>query len=117
MVVYCCLQVTAISTERDSLAQQNASLAQAFSRDMADKAEKAELSGQPASPGPTPAQMKEIGTLMQRLTRENAGLMKARDSAAAERDMLLEQQKSWKVRGQMLWCSVHNDVKPQCRGP
>ena len=29
-------------------------------------------------PGPTPAQLKELGQLMQRLTKENAALMRAR---------------------------------------
>jgi hypothetical protein len=101
------LQLATAGAERDSLAQQNAALASALGSKLgADPSSSTDASlagpvsasmGQAGGVGPrtpaqsetggaaaaaagtpTPAQMKEIGVLMQRLTRENASLIKAR---------------------------------------
>lgn len=99
------MQLATAGAERDSLAQQNAALASALGTKLGAESSgtaaavaatagsgKAAPSTGPRTPPqsetgiaspagagiPTPAQMKEIGMLMQRLTKENAALMKAR---------------------------------------
>lgn len=118
----CLLQLAAAGAERDSLAQQNAALAsvlgktlgaEASSSSAAASADRAQggvgprtpaqsetggaaASGAAAAGGgavPTPAQMKEIGVLMQRLTRENAALIKARWADICDREQIC----SWTV--------------------
>lgn len=79
-----------MGAERDSLATQNASLAKAFSSTVSRQADAADEAAQRAAggagaaaggggaPGPSQAQLREIASLMQRLTKENAVLIKAR---------------------------------------
>jgi len=79
------LQLASLGAERESLAQQNAALAAALSDKLAGAAAAAEeVAGdtdqqhQQRQQSVSPAQLRELGALLQRLTRENAGLIKAR---------------------------------------
>ena len=89
-------QMAALGAERESLAQQNAALAAALGDKLAGVAAAGEAhtglaaaqqqqqglaaeGQQQQQPGqPSPAQLRELGALLQRLTRENASLIKAR---------------------------------------
>jgi hypothetical protein len=76
-------QVAAVSAERDSLATQNTSLAKAFASGITSAPAGANAAGLAAGGsgglgGASAAQMREIAGLMQRLTKENAVLIKAR---------------------------------------
>jgi hypothetical protein len=86
--------MAALGAERASLAQQNAALAAALGDKLAGVAAAGEAHAGLAAaqqqqqgaaaeaqqqPGqPSPAQLRELGALLQRLTRENASLIKAR---------------------------------------
>jgi hypothetical protein len=88
--------MAALGAEWESLAQQNAALAAALGDKLAGVAAAGEAHAglaaaqqqqqglaaegqQQQQPGqPSPAQLRELGALLQRLTRENASLIKAR---------------------------------------
>jgi hypothetical protein len=113
----CLLQLAAAGAERDNLAQQNAALASVLGKmlgaEPSSSSEAASVSADRAQGGvgprtpaqsetggaaaaaaaagaaPTPAQMKEIGVLMRRLTKEKAGLIKARWDSSKLASLLL----------------------------
>jgi hypothetical protein len=88
------VQLASLGAERESLAQQNAALAAALGDKLAGAAAASEaqtageqqqqqqLRPQQQQQGGeqqvSPAQLRELGALLQRLTKENAALIKAR---------------------------------------
>lgn len=77
------VQLASLGAERESLAQQNTALAAALSDKLAWAAAAAEVVAgdtdlQQQQQSVSPAQLRELGALLQRLTQENAGLIKAR---------------------------------------
>lgn len=103
-------QISTATAERDSLASQNATLAHTTNQLMTATADVADASGQPGTQVVTSAQMKEIGNLLQRLTRENAAILKQRDkltsqleSLTAETDNLKTEVGGWGVCNSVLY--------------
>lgn len=84
------LQLASLTSERESLAHQNAALAAALADRLAGAAaaggaETTEATAAHAGAQPqqqqqavSPTQLRELGALLQRLTKENAALIKAR---------------------------------------